>query len=261
MNVHFKLDEAGSPGHLSVIRGQSRHRSLVRYQNGLLLSIARPDQEMLARDGGQVLMSNTTQIFSESMTSKQRSMSAPVLAMKRLWSIRVAPTPGILAIVLHRRATGGRPTRKTRSCNWQQQGRRLLKTEEVMGLSPRTTITFPPAGMNPICTTLVPYYNTSSNRRAVRRHAGGRGDVCQGRAARCCSRSILAVGATALLSQTGVFYVGTGGQAVRPAAAIDGGTQAAVEGVKIGVGAYLKGLADVVYSDGMQHFELMDRTS
>ena len=43
------------------------------------------------------------------------------------------------------------------SDNWQQVGRKLLKPEEVAGLSPRTAITFTP-GVPPIMTTLVPYY-------------------------------------------------------------------------------------------------------
>ena len=45
----------------------------------------------------------------------------------------------------------------TSSENWQQSGRRLLKPEEVLGLSERTAITFTP-GVPPIWTTLVRDY-------------------------------------------------------------------------------------------------------
>ncbi len=43
------------------------------------------------------------------------------------------------------------------SVNWKQHQRRLLKPEEVLALPRRTAITFV-AGMPPICTTLLRYY-------------------------------------------------------------------------------------------------------
>ena len=50
--------------------------------------------------------------------------------------------------------------------NWQQGARRLLKPEEVLGLSERIAITFTP-GIPPIWTTLVRYYERGfrDNRR------------------------------------------------------------------------------------------------
>jgi len=45
------------------------------------------------------------------------------------------------------------------SDNWQQSGRRLLKTEEILALSERVAITFVP-GLPPVCTTLTRYYET-----------------------------------------------------------------------------------------------------
>jgi type IV secretion system protein VirD4 len=44
--------------------------------------------------------------------------------------------------------------------NWSQMGRKLLKPDEVLGLSERIAITFTP-GVPPIWTTLVRYYEES----------------------------------------------------------------------------------------------------
>lgn len=45
--------------------------------------------------------------------------------------------------------------------NWALQARKLLKPEEVVGLSTRTAITFAP-GIPPLCTTLTRFYEESS---------------------------------------------------------------------------------------------------
>jgi type IV secretion system protein VirD4 len=55
------------------------------------------------------------------------------------------------------REYGSYSTSSNSNSNWAQHGRKLLKPEEVMALSPRTAITFAP-GVPPICTRLIRYY-------------------------------------------------------------------------------------------------------
>jgi type IV secretion system protein VirD4 len=72
---------------------------------------------------------------------------------------------------------GSYSTSSTTSHNWQQHGRKLLKPEEVMALSPRTAITFAP-GVPPICTQLIRYYEGRPDSFWQRTKRGLRAVLC-----------------------------------------------------------------------------------
>ncbi len=156
--VHFVLDEAGSGlGHLDCLddalalgRGYGI-RTQWYLQSMSQLKKCFPDGQ------DQTLLSNTTQIF---------------------FAVNDCPTAeyvstrlGDETIVIESGGVSRSRTRQTSDYvnhgstsysinsneNWQQGARRLLKPEEVLGLSERIAITFTP-GVPPIWTALVRYY-------------------------------------------------------------------------------------------------------
>jgi type IV secretion system protein VirD4 len=157
-NVDFILDEAGALGHMECIDDAVDKlraygvRLYFFYQSLAQLKQCFPNGQ------DQTLLSNTTQIFfsvNDVGTAEYISnwMGETTIAVESggtssgsssSWSFGGQPQRG-----------GG--TSDTVSSNWQLQGRKLLKPEEIIGLSPRTAITLTP-GLPPICTTLLRYY-------------------------------------------------------------------------------------------------------
>ena len=155
--VHFLLDEAASLGHMEAVddaldkyRGYGVRLQFF-YQSLGQLKACWPDGQ------DQTLLSNTTQVFfgvNDYPTAEY-----------------VSARLGDETIIVRSGGVSRGRTRQTPDCgnnsstsysvtsseNWQQSGRRLLKPEEVLGLSERTAITFTP-GVPPIWTTLVRYY-------------------------------------------------------------------------------------------------------
>ncbi len=104
----------------------------------------------------QTLLSNVTQVFfgvNDPQTAEYVST--------RLGEETIAVSSGGVSTGVTRQTSedgrGSSSYSHNDSDNWQQSGRKLLKLEEVMALSPRTAITFTP-GSRPICTTLTRYY-------------------------------------------------------------------------------------------------------
>ena len=154
--VHFILDEAASLGHMEAlddavdkyrgfgIRLQFYFQSLGQLQKSF------PDGQH------QTLLANTTQVYfgvNDHETAEYVS--------NRLGEATIIVDSGGRNTGESRQVTGEEKrsygTSRGSSDNWQQQARKLLKPEEVSGLSPRTAITFTP-GVPPLMTTLVPYY-------------------------------------------------------------------------------------------------------
>lgn len=160
--VHFILDEAAALGHLDAIddavdkyRGYGV-RLQMYYQSVGQLKRCFPNGQ------DQTLLSSTTQMFfgvndqstAEYVSSRIGDETIVVESGGRSWGTS------------HQRSqdavnSGSVSCSDTLSANWQQQARRLLKPEEVMMLPQRAAITFA-AGLPPICTVLLRYYEEPS---------------------------------------------------------------------------------------------------
>lgn len=158
--VNFVLDEASSLGNLqSLDDAVDKYRSYgVRlhffYQSlGQLKKCFPEGQE-------QTLLSNVTQVFfgiNDLQTAEYVS--------NRLGESTIVVSSGGTSTGISRqhssKSEGGSTSYSTNeSSNWSQLGRRLLKPDELMVLSPRIAICFTP-GVPPIWTTLVRYYEES----------------------------------------------------------------------------------------------------
>ena len=165
--VHFILDEAASLGHLeslddavSQFRGYGARMCFVYQDMAQLKSCFPQGQE-------QTLLGNSTQIFfgvNENATAEYVSTRLGDATIV----VESGGTSGGSSYQNNQGAQGGTSSGSSSNANhnWQLQARRLLKTEEVMTLPPRTAITFTP-GARPICTTLLRYYE---ERRLGRRY-------------------------------------------------------------------------------------------
>ncbi|HEX3997491.1 MAG TPA: type IV secretory system conjugative DNA transfer family protein [Pirellulales bacterium] len=154
--VHFVLDEASSLGHMEQIddavdkyRGYGA-RLIFGFQSLGQLKKCFPDGQ------DQTLLSNVTQVFfgvNEPETAEYVS--------NRLGEQTIIVDSGGTSRGTSQqhsaRDYGSYSTSSNSNHNWQQHGRKLLKPEEVTGLSARTAITFAP-GVPPICTRLSRYY-------------------------------------------------------------------------------------------------------
>jgi len=154
--IHFVLDEAPILGQmpqiqhaLDVGRGFGCHLTLI-YQSCPQLKRCFPD----GQDAN--VLANVTQVFfgvNELETAEYVS--------NRLGEQTIVVESGGTSRGTSQQCGGrdfGSYTISSNSNhNWQQHGRKLLKTEEVLALSPRTAITFAP-GVPPICTRLIRYY-------------------------------------------------------------------------------------------------------
>ncbi len=156
--VHFVLDEAASLGHMESLddavdkyRGYGVRLQLYYQSLGQLKKCWPEGQE-------QTLLSNTTQVFfgvNDQQTAEYVS--------NRLGEYTQIVTSGGTSYGGSAQQSTGQGTSSSYSRswnandNWQQAGRKLLKPEEVAGLSERIAITFTP-GVPPIWTWLVRYY-------------------------------------------------------------------------------------------------------
>ena len=157
--VHFLIDEAATLGHLEQLddavdklRGYGARLIFIYQSLGQLKKCFPEGQD-------QTLLSNVTQVFF--------GVNDPQTAEY------VSNRLGDETIILNSGSTGrgtssqhsdghmggsyGRSSNTNN--NWQQHGRKLLKPEEVMALSPRTAVTFAP-GVPPIRTRLIRYYES-----------------------------------------------------------------------------------------------------
>jgi type IV secretion system protein VirD4 len=154
--VHFILDEAASLGHMEALddavdkyRGYGIRLQFYFQSLGQL-------KKSFPNGQDQTLLANTTQVYfgvNDHETAEYVS--------NRLGEATIIVDSGGRNTGESRQTTEERKgtygTSRGSSENWQQQARKLLKPEEVSGLSPRTAITFTP-GVPPLMTTLVPYY-------------------------------------------------------------------------------------------------------
>ena len=154
--VHFILDEAASLGHMEALddamdmdRGYGIRLQFYFQSLGQL-------KKSFPNGQDQTLLANTTQVYfgvNDQETAEYVS--------NRLGESTIIVVSGGTNRGESQQTTGDNKMTYGRSRgesdNWQQVGRKLLKPEEVAGLSPRTAITFTP-GVPPIMTTLVPYY-------------------------------------------------------------------------------------------------------
>jgi type IV secretion system protein VirD4 len=155
--VHFILDEAASLGKMESIddavdkyRGYGI-RLIFLYQSLGQLKKCFPEGQ------DQTLLSNTAQVF----------FGVTDLAPAEYVSNRCGDATSIVESggssssrsyqSAEHGGSGSTSLSRNRNSNWQQQGRKLLKPEEVMALSPRIAITFSP-GIPPLWTTLLRYY-------------------------------------------------------------------------------------------------------
>jgi type IV secretion system protein VirD4 len=157
MKVHFVLDEAASLGHLDSLDDAMNMgrgfgvRLYFFYQSLGQLKKCFPDGQ------DQTLLSNVTQVFfgvNDQPTAEYVS--------NRLGEETIIVESGGSSLGGSRQysnnSLGDNSSHSwNTSSNWQQHGRKLLKPEEVMALSPRTAITFAP-GLPPIRTQLTRYY-------------------------------------------------------------------------------------------------------
>jgi len=156
--VHFVLDEAASLGARlkeledSVDKYRAYGiRNQFYYQSMGQLKKCWPD------DGGQTLLSNATQIFfgvNDQPTSEYVStrLGEETIALASGGSSR-----GESWQTSFTGTKGGASYSTNSNTGWQQQARKLLKPDEVLGLPNRVAITFTP-GVRPIWTKLVRYY-------------------------------------------------------------------------------------------------------
>ncbi|HEX4231567.1 MAG TPA: type IV secretory system conjugative DNA transfer family protein, partial [Bryobacteraceae bacterium] len=150
--VHFVLDEAASLGHMEQIDDAvDKYRA---YGARLLFGFQSLGQlkKCFPEGQDQTLLSNVTQVFFGVNEPQTAEYISTRLGEKTL----VLDSGGVSRGTSQQHSArdyGSFSTSTTTNHNWQQHGRKLLKTEEVMALSPRAAITFAP-GVPPICTQL-----------------------------------------------------------------------------------------------------------
>jgi type IV secretion system protein VirD4 len=153
--VHFVLDEAASLGKMEALDD-----AVDKYRGyGIRLQFYYQSLGQLKKcwpeGGDQTLLSNTTQIFFG--VNDPQSME---MVSTRLGEETVVVESGGTSDGDSRQESNGTVSitrSRTTNRNWQQQGRKLLKQEEVGALSPRIAITFTPS-LPPIWTKLIRYY-------------------------------------------------------------------------------------------------------
>lgn len=166
--VHFVLDEAASLGHMACLedavdkyRGYGVRLQFYYQSLGQLQKCWPEGQE-------QTLLSNTSQVFfgvNDQQTAEYVSA--------RLGEATIIVQSGGTSrggSLQYGNATSpeSQSTSWNENFNWAQQGRKLLKPEEVVALPARTAITFTP-GIPPLRTTLLRYYEEPALGIAVSR--------------------------------------------------------------------------------------------
>lgn len=175
--VHFVLDEAASLGHLECLddavdkyRGYGV-RLIFMYQSVGQLKKCFPEGQ------DQTLLSNVTQVFFG-----VNDLPTAEYVSNRLGDATIIVESGSTSRGGSRQisysSTGSsNSTSWNETRNWQQQGRKLLKSDEVMALPPRTAITFAP-GLPPIRTQLTRYYEGNPNSWARKLMQAVRANFC-----------------------------------------------------------------------------------
>ncbi|MBI5764514.1 MAG: type IV secretory system conjugative DNA transfer family protein [Planctomycetes bacterium] len=156
--IHFILDEAASLGHMDVIDD-----AVDKYRGyGIRLQFYFQSLGQLKKcfPGGQdqTLLSNVTSVFFGVNDNATADYVSAHLGDETIVVDSGNTSRGTsyqTTQAMHPSTSWSRSENVTES--WQQQARRLLKSEEVMALSPREAITFAP-GVRPIRTTLLRYY-------------------------------------------------------------------------------------------------------
>ncbi len=156
-NVHFLLDEAASLGHLDAVddavdkyRGYGVRLQFYFQSLGQLKKCFPEGQD-------QTLLSNASQVFFAVNDNATADYVSARLGEETLVVDSGGRSQGSSHQVSGIQQQSSYGWSSNSNMNWQQQARRLLKPEEVMTLPPRTAITFV-AGMPPIRTTLLRYY-------------------------------------------------------------------------------------------------------
>ncbi len=158
-NVTFVLDEAASLGRMDALddavdkyRGYGV-RLQFYYQSVSQLRKCFPEGQE------QTLLSNVSQVFFGT-----NDLPTAEYVSNRLGESTIVVSSGGTGTGTSRQMSGNNQSSNGSSTNennnWSQMGRKLLKPDEVLGLSERIAITFTP-GVPPIWTTLVRYYEES----------------------------------------------------------------------------------------------------
>ncbi len=160
--VHFVLDEAASLGHLESLddavdkyRGYGV-RLIFMYQSLGQLKKCFPEGQ------DQTLLSNVTQVFFGVNDQPTAEYVSNRLGDETIVVESGGSSSGTSRQYSYNSQGDNYSHSWNTTSNWQQQGRKLLKSDEVMALSPRIAITFAP-GLPPICTRLTRYYEGRPN--------------------------------------------------------------------------------------------------
>ena len=153
--VQFVLDEAASLGHLEQIddaldkyRAYGVRLTLVYQSIGQLKKCFPNGQD-------QTLLSNASQIFF-GVNDPTADYVSQRLGEETIL-VESGSTNWTNSVQYGEKNQKSHSRSKSTNASWQQQGRKLLKPEEVMALDDRTAITFT-RGVPPICTRLTRYY-------------------------------------------------------------------------------------------------------
>lgn len=158
--VHFVLDEAGSINHMDALddavdklRGYGVHLIY------LLQSLAQ--LKKLAPDGqDQTILSNTSQVFVGVNDPQTSQYVSTRLGEETVVVDNGGSSTGQSVQSPSGAGQGSSSYSQNQNSGWGQQVRRLLKPEEVEGLSPRIALVLTP-GIPPLWTTTVRYYEES----------------------------------------------------------------------------------------------------
>jgi type IV secretion system protein VirD4 len=156
-HVHFVLDEAATLGQLDQLDDAvDKYRAygvrlIFIYQSLGQLRKCFPDGQE------QTLLSNVTQVFFGVNDQQTAEYVSSRLGEQTIVVNSGGTSRGTSRQHNESSANGSYGTSWNGSENWQPQGRKLFKPEEVMALSPRTAITFAP-GLPPLSTRLIRYY-------------------------------------------------------------------------------------------------------
>ena len=154
--VHFVLDEAASLGHMEALddavdkyRGYGV-RLQFYFQSVSQLRKCFPDGQ------DQTLLSNVSQVFFGINDLPTAEYVSNRLGEETI-VVRSGGTSTGKSWQSSNNGDGSYSSSSNASDNWAQQGRKLLKPEEVLALSDRIVITFTP-GVPPIWTTRIRYF-------------------------------------------------------------------------------------------------------
>ena len=155
--VHFLIDEAATLGHLQQLddavdkyRGYGVRLIFIYQSLGQLKKCFPEGQD-------QTLLSNVTQVFFGVNDQQTAEYVSNRLGDQTIIIESGGTSRGGSSQYSEGQIGGSYSHSWNANDNWQQHGRKLLRPEEVMSLSPRTAITFAP-GVPPICTRLMRYY-------------------------------------------------------------------------------------------------------